>query len=149
MLQTGLVKGHTGETRPCVFSSRRTSSAKDGRNAWRRRAYTGRITGRITGLRALAGLYGRVNDRSAPLSLGGALGSSSSSNSSTSSSSSEISRRERRSFVLLSLCSVCVLHAHDAPFLLFRKTPERDTSLSREREIDLCLENSLLQRHGL
>lgn len=74
------------------------------------------------------------------LSLGGALGSSSSS-SSTSSSSSEISRRrrERRSFVLLSLCSVCVSYTPTTlPFCCSGKRLNA-TRLSLAREKSICV----------
>lgn len=66
------MKGRTGDRDGddrCLSSSRENVLGEGcGRSAWRRRAHAGRITGRITGLRAAAGLYGRVNDRSAPLS---------------------------------------------------------------------------------
>jgi len=129
MLQSRIVKGRTTGNVTAMtvsfFLSQNVLGEGCTRSAWRQRAYAGQITGRIAGLRAVAGLYSRVNDRSAPLSAARRVAAAAA----VAAATRDISPSPRETL----LCSACVRSASYTPatLLFVRKVLERGTYLAR------------------
>lgn len=149
MLQSRVVKGRTGERdggdRGLSSSRRNVLGEGCGRSAWRRRSHSGRITGRITRLHAAAGLYGRVNDRSAPLSAARRVVATAAAVATARDISP--SPRERRSFVPPSLAFRSASHT-PASYTTLSFVSGRDarTYISRETPIRLEARFSITSR---